>query len=138
DGRAVLLPVTPLTGQYGTTPTATLAPFGNVAVAVRTAVADVDGDGTADVVLVTGPGTPIRVAVVSGKDNSTVLVAPFDPFGGNFAGGGFVAAADIDRDGRAEFIVTPDRGGGPRVSVFSLNVNGSVATRANFFGIDDP
>ena len=105
---------------------------------VRTASADVNGDEIPDTILVTGPGTPIRVAVVSGLDNSTVLVAPFDPFGDNFTGGGFLAAADIDGDGRAEFVVTPDQGGGPRVSIFSLLANGSVQLRANFFGIDDP
>ncbi|MDB5311103.1 MAG: repeat protein, partial [Gemmataceae bacterium] len=123
-------------GNYGS-PAATIAPFAGFGGSVRTAVADVDGDGVADTVLVTGPGTPIRVAVVSGADNSTLLVAPFDPFGGDFAGGGFVAAADLDRDGKAEFVVTPDQGGGPRVTIFSL-VNGAAAVRANFFGIDDP
>src|SRR5207245_4846663 len=105
---------------------------------VRTASADVNADGELDTILVTGPGTPIRVAVVSGADNSTVLVAPFDPFGGSFTGGGFVAAADLDGDGRAEFIVTPDKGGGPRVTIFSLNTDGTLSVRANFFGIDDP
>jgi hypothetical protein len=77
------------------------------------------------------------VEVISGKDGS-VLVAAFDPFGGDFTGGGFVAAADLDRDGRAEFVVTPDQGGGPRVSIFSRNVDGTVTLRGNFFGIDDP
>src|SRR5207245_7745493 len=104
---------------------------------VRTASADVNADGELDTILVTGPGRPIRVAVVSGADNSTVLVSPFDPFGGDFTGGGFVAAADIDGDGRAEFIVTPDQGGGPRVSIFSL-LAGGLSLRAHFFGIDDP
>jgi hypothetical protein len=125
-------------GQYATPPAATLSSFGAIAADVRTAVGDVNDDGFADTILVTGPGTPIRVAVISGTDNSTVLVPAFDPFGGEFTGGGFVAAADIDRDGRAEFVVTPDRGGGPRVSIFSLNLDGTRATRANFFGIDDP
>jgi hypothetical protein len=122
--------------RYNPTPLTTLNPFGNVATTLRSAEADVDGDGVMDTVLVTGPGTPIRVAVVSGTDNRTVLVQPFDPFGGNFTGGGFVAAADLNHDGRAEFVVTPDMGGGPRVSVFSL-LPGGVVTRANFFGIDD-
>src|SRR5581483_12029210 len=67
-----------------------------------------------------------------------ILVAPFDPFGGDFTGGGFAAAADLDGDGRAEFVVSPDRGGGPRVTAFSLVGGDAVATRANFFGIDDP
>jgi hypothetical protein len=97
----------------------------------------VDLDGTADVVAVTGPGVPIRVAVLSGVDGH-VLVAPFDPFGGDFRGGGYVAAADLDGDGRAEFAVTPDQGGGPRVSIFGRNADGTLTTRANFFGIDDP
>jgi hypothetical protein len=123
-------------GQYAIAPVATLSPFGVTQTDVRTAVGDVNGDGTPDNVLITGPGVPIRVAVVSGVDNSTLLVAPFDPFGGDFTGGGFVAAADLDHDGRAEFVVTPDHGGGPRVTIFSL-LNGTVITRANFFGIDD-
>ena len=124
-------------GAFATAPAATLAPFGGIAATIRTATADVNGDGTPDTVLVTGPGTPIRVAVVSGTDNVTVLVAPFDPFGGNFTGGGYVAAANLDGVGGAEFVVTPDEGGGPRVTVFSRNPDGSTVVRANFLGIDD-
>ena len=135
DGSAVVF--TPSGGgQYAIAPVATLSPFGVTQTDVRTAVGDVNGDGTPDTILVTGPGAPIRVVVISGADNSTVLVAPFDPFGGDFTGGGFVASADLDHDGRAEFVVTPDQGGGPRVSIFSL-LSGTVITRANFFGIDD-
>ncbi|HEX4607113.1 MAG TPA: VCBS repeat-containing protein, partial [Urbifossiella sp.] len=138
DGSAVVLPQNPATGQFGTTPATTLNPFGNTGTDVRTAVADVNGDGIPDTILVTGPGTPIRVAVVSGADNTTLLVQPFDPFGGNFTGGGFIAAADLDGDGKAEVVVTPDQGGGPRVSIFSLGTGGAATTRANFLGIDDP
>jgi len=121
-------------GQY--VQAATAAPFGNIGTDVRAATADVDGDGVEDTIYVTGPGTPIRVMVLSGA-NGSVLVAPFDPFGGNFAGGGFVSAADFDKDGRAEFVVSPDQGGGPRVSIFSLLPTG-LTLRANYFGIDDP
>ncbi len=140
NGSAILLPQNTGTGQFGTTPTATLTPFGNFSGPVRTATADVDGDGKIDTILVTGPGTPIRFAVVSGTDNSTLLVAPTAPFAGseNFTGGGFAAAADFDKDGRAEIILTPDQGGGPRVTIFSLTPGGTLTTRANFFGIDDP
>ena len=137
NGTAVLLNPGPVSTS-GASAASTLSPFGALATDLRVATGDINGDRTPDTILVTGPGTPIRVAVISGANNSTVLVAPFDPFGGDFTGGGFVAGADIDRDGRAEFVVTPDRGGGPRVSIFSLNVSGSIATRANFFGIDDP
>ena len=113
-----------------------VSPFGATGTATRTASADVDGDGVADLVAVTGPGTPLRVAVVSGADGS-VLVAPFDPFGGAFTGGGYVAAGDLDGDGKAEFVVTPDEGGGPRVTVFTRNADGTTVVRADFLGIDD-
>src|SRR5262249_55247264 len=109
-------------GLYDPTRTATLSPFGGVGVGLRTAVADVDGDGIRDTVCVTGPGTPIRFAVVSGKDNSTVLVAPTAPFAGSesFTGGGVVAGAGIDRGGRSQIVVTPGPGGGARGAVLSL------------------
>jgi uncharacterized delta-60 repeat protein len=136
DGKAVVI-VPSAAGVVPETAVALLGPFGDVAVSLRGATGDVNGDGVPDSVLVTGPGTPIRVAVISGVDHSTLLVAPFDPFGGDFTGGGFVAVGDFDTDGRAEFVITPDQGGGPRVSVFSLLAAG-VTLRANFFGIDDP
>jgi hypothetical protein len=137
DGTAVVFDHDPATGLFATTPATTVGPFGGTAVSVRGATADVDGDGFPDTVLVTGPGTPTRVAVLSGKDGST-LVAPFDPFGDNFTGGGFVAAADLDGDGRAELVVSPDVGGGARVVVFSL-AGGTPALRRSFLTFaDDP
>jgi uncharacterized delta-60 repeat protein len=106
---------------------------------VRTATGDVNGDGFEDTVLLTGPGAPGRMAVVSGKDGS-LLLAPTDPYGdpGGFGSGGFVTAGDIDGNGRAEWVVTPDLRGGPRVIVFGLNPDGSLRLVANFFGIEDP
>jgi hypothetical protein len=115
-----------------------LSPFGGAAVNVRGATADVDGDGTADFVVVTGPGTAARVAVISGKDSTTVLVPATDPFGSGFTGGAFVAAGDFDGDGRAEFVVTPDQGGGPNVVIFELNTDGTLATPRAFFALGNP
>src|SRR5262249_49169352 len=92
---------------------------------VRVATGDFAGDGGEDTVLVTGPGVPTRMAVVSGKDGS-VLLSPADPFGdANFTFGGFVAAGDIDHDGRAEWVVTPELRGGPRVVIFHLLADGT-------------
>jgi autotransporter-associated beta strand protein len=134
NGVAVSYP-TATAGVYQTLPSVQFQPFGAINASVRVATADVDGDHIKDVIFVTGPGVPIRVAVISGVD-SKVIVAPFDPFGGNFTGGGFVAAADLDADDKAEVIVTPDRGGGPRVVLFSLNGN-TLQQRNSFLGIED-
>jgi hypothetical protein len=57
------------------------------------------------------------------------------PFEAGFTGGVFVAAGDIDGDGRADVVVTPDQGGGPRVRVFR---GSDFSVMADFFGIDDP
>jgi hypothetical protein len=115
-----------------------LSPFGGAAVNTRGAVGDVNGDGTPDFILVTGPGTPARFAVVSGKDGTTVLVPPTDPFGSNFTGGAFVAAGDFDGDGRAEMVITPDMGGGPNVVIFSLQADGTLAPARAFFALGNP
>jgi hypothetical protein len=126
-------------GQYSNPPTATTPAnlFGGFTGEVRAATGDFNGDGVEDTVLVTGPGTPTRMAVVSGKDGS-ILLTPTDPFGdANFTFGGFVTAGDIDRDGKSEWVVTPDLRGGPRVVIFGLNADGSTKLVANFFGIQD-
>ena len=105
---------------------------GNVSGGVRTATADVNGDGVADLIVGTGPGTVAEVRVFDGSTGqrlSTTL-----PFA-DFQGGVFVAAADFNNDGFADIVVTPDEGGGPRVSITS-GKDGAVL--ANFFAIDDP
>ena len=78
----------------------------------------------------------MQVAVVSGADNSTLLVSPFEPFGIAFTHGGFVSAGAFDNSGRAQFVVSPDQGGGPRVRIYSLTPSGLVS-KADFFGIAD-
>jgi len=109
-------PLTPTlfgTGAGTLTAGTPVAAFVSTAANVRTASGDVNGDGVADLIAVTGPGVPIRVTVVSGADNTTVLVAPFDPFGGNFTGGGYVG------DAIPELVVVAGFGGGPRTAVFN-------------------
>jgi uncharacterized delta-60 repeat protein len=139
NGAAVGYSPNPATPIYNTSPGFVLTPFSGFGGNVRTAVADVNGDGFQDTIVASGPGVTVRFAVISGKDNSTVLVPPTSPFSGSesFTGGLFVAAADLDHDGRAEIILSPDLGGGPRVTIDSLLPTGLVQ-RANFFGIDDP
>ncbi|HEY8504067.1 MAG TPA: FG-GAP-like repeat-containing protein [Gemmataceae bacterium] len=100
---------------------------------VRVAVADVTGDGVPDLITAPGPGMSALVKVFDGATGAEVR--QFTAFEATFRGGAFVTAADLDGDGHAELIVTPDRGGGPRVRVFD-GATGSV--RADFLGIEDP
>jgi hypothetical protein len=116
-----------------------ISPFPGFTGDVRAATHDFDGDGIPDTVLVTGPGVKTQMAVVSGKDGS-ILLAPSDPFGdANFTFGGFVTAGDIDHDGKAEWVVTPELRGGPRVIIFRLDPADprGFDVVANFFGIKD-
>ena len=83
---------------------------------VRVATGDVNGDGTADIIVGTGPGAG-QVAVFNGKNLG--LLANFSAFPG-FTGGVYVAAGDINGDGFDDIIVGAGSGG-PHVKAFSGN-----------------
>ncbi|MGL6076032.1 MAG: beta strand repeat-containing protein [Fimbriiglobus sp.] len=111
----------------------TTTPFPGFTGGVRTATADFDGDGIADIVVGTGPGVPTQVRILSGVNLSQIFT--IDPFEASFKGGVYVAAGDVNGDGRPELAITPDEGGGPRIRVFNGNGFGQIA---DYFGIDDP
>jgi hypothetical protein len=121
-------------GAYAAGPTT--APLPGFTGSVRVARADFDGDGVEDTAYAAGPGGPPTVRVVSGATGED-LAGAFPAFEESFTGGVFVAAGDLDGDARADLVVSPDRGGGPRVRVLAL-ANGVPVTRADFLGIDDP
>ncbi|MFO0798581.1 MAG: choice-of-anchor Q domain-containing protein [Gemmataceae bacterium] len=99
----------------------------------RAAAADFTGDGVADTLVATGPGTPARLSVVDGATGQTVWT--MSPFESTFTAGVNVAAADLTGDGIADVAVGADAAGGPRVTVFD---GATGAVLADFFGIDDP
>ena len=63
------------------------------------------------------------------------LVGPTTVLDG-FGGGVFLAAGDVDRDGRAELTVSADAGGGTRVTLYRVG-GGSLAAVTNFFAFGD-
>jgi len=106
------------------------SPFGSAP--VRSALADVTGDGIADTVIVTAFGGVPTGVVVDGSTGKTVM--QFSTFEESFTLGTFAAAADINNDGFADIVLTPDQGGSGRTRILS-GKDGSVL--ADFFGIED-
>ncbi len=113
----------------------------------RTAVGDVNGDGTPDLVVAAGVGGGPRVAIFDGKSigpafTPTRLVADFFVFEAALRNGATVAVGDVDGDGRADLVAGAGNGGAPRVAVFSgtgiLAGLGIDAPRvADFYVTDD-
>jgi hypothetical protein len=105
---------------------------------VRVATGDVNNDGWDDIITGAGPGGGPHVEVFSGKTG--LIMASFYAYGASFSGGVFVAAGDVNGDGKADVITGPDAGGGPHLKVFdgtklsSPNINDAIL--ASFMAYD--
>jgi hypothetical protein len=115
-------------------------PYGsNFTGGVRVALADVTGDGTADLITAPGPGTTPTIHVFDGSTHQEI--ASFDAYESTFTGGVYVAAGDLTGDGKAEIVTGADQNGGPVVAVFDgATVSGTSAPTVldDFLAIDDP
>jgi hypothetical protein len=83
---------------------------------VRVAVGDVNGDGTPDIITAPGPSGGPDIRVFDGQTGQ--MIEEFFAYNPLFTRGVFVAAADLNGDGKADIITAPDSGGGPDVRVF--------------------
>ena len=93
---------------------------------VRVARGDVNGDGIPDLIVAAGPGGGPHVKVFDGA--TLALIDSFYAYQANFTGGVYVAAADINGDGKADIITGAGAGGGPHVKVYS-GADGSILTQ---------
>ena len=101
---------------------------------VRVAAGDVNGDGRADIVTGAGPGGGPHVQVFDVSTATTKVIQSFMAYDPNFSVGIYVAAGDVDGDGKADIITGPDVGGSAQVQVFQ----GLTSTMIRGFFVGEP
>lgn len=99
---------------------------------------DLNGDGKAEIIRFErskSGGSTSRFGIVDGVTGEAI-VNNFRPYEVAYDGGLIVTGGDIDGDGKAELIVSPDVGGAARIQIFKL-VDGRLVQSDNFFAIED-
>jgi len=99
---------------------------------VSVAAGDVNGDGKADVIVGTGPGTTSLVKVF--KNATKTRLWSFPAFSPAFTGGVAVAVDDVNGDGQADLVLGAGTGGGAQVKVLDGKTHSLLGS---FLGVPD-
>src|SRR5262249_54874280 len=94
---------------------------------IRIAAGDIDGDGRTEIIAGSGAGSGAHVMVLDPLSGAVLRDTVAYP---GFNGEVFVAAGDINKDGKADIITGAGQGGGPHVKVFD---GASNAVTRSFF-----
>ena len=102
---------------------------------ITVAVGDVNNDGFADIVTAPKTGSTLVQVFDSFYNPSTGFgrLQAFNAFTSSFSGGVFVAAGDLNGDGRADVIVGAGPTGGANVRAWASNVSGTKGSLISSF-----
>ena len=92
--------------------------------------ADIDGDGTNEIVVAPGQGASSIIKVF--ELNGT-LIAYATPYDAGFTGGVSLVTGDFNGDNKEDIAVTPISKGGPNIRIYTLNAAGTGLTLMDGF-----
>jgi hypothetical protein len=101
-----------------TTATTSFVPFIGFQGEVRLTRADINNDGTPDIIATMGFGGLPLVRAFDGSNIANKLLE-FMAYDQAFSGGVFVAVGDLGNDGILDFVTGAGQGGGPHVKIFN-------------------
>jgi hypothetical protein len=109
-------------------------PFAGYQGEIRMTEGDFTGNGDTDYAFTTGAGTTALIEVVDGSTGA-FLVAPTALFGG-YSGGLYLAAGDIDHDGRDQLVVA-GQNAPPIVLIYQVS-GGGLQLQTDFVAFNAP
>ena len=113
----------------------TFTPFPGYLGEIRVAAGDFTGDGDTDYAFTTGAGVASVIEIVDGRTGA-ILVPPTALFG-EYTGGLYLAAGDIDGDGRDQLVVAAGENAPPLVLVYQVS-GGGLQLQTSFMAFNDP